>query len=107
MGSVKDNTLALCLVGNLCTDKKIIGNHFVKFFTDKVKTLGNITDWPTYPELREVTNPLQFTAKELNKALKKVKNKKCYGPNGIPLKIAKDVCNSFKSEMLNLFNSYT
>ncbi len=50
-------------------------------------------------------HPLKFNREDLRKVLKQIKNKRCYGLDNLPLKVAKDYCEVFPDEALKLFNS--
>ncbi len=73
-------------------EPKAIAQMFADFFDDKVRKLAKL-DLNPVPNLHlhKPRTPI-FSMEDLTTGLKKVKNKKCYGMDGIPLRVAKDFC---------------
>jgi len=93
MMGIKDEEKIKIKVGdNLLENEKDIADQFANFFLKKVLNLqgqSNILDetlpMPFNGEYES------FTIDEIQKAAKSLRSKKCYGKDGIPLKIIKDI----------------
>jgi hypothetical protein len=99
------NSLELCGPnGDTISDPEMLTEMFFNFVKDKVINLAHSI--PEDPE-RPLTsnNHLVFSLEELQEALKNIKSKHCYGFNGIPLRIAKDLSTSLPQRTLEYFNS--
>jgi len=89
--------------GQIIRDQNKISNMFVEFFVSKVKGLEekgnpdpNLNTPLTYTE-----DVRPFTVDEIKKSLR---NKKCYGLDGIPLKIVKDIARQKPDLILDAMN---
>lgn len=51
-------------------------------------------------------NPIVFTKEDLSRTLKLIKSKRCFGVDGLPLKVAKDFCEMHADHVIELFNHY-
>jgi len=90
--------------GQSLIDKKIIAESFAAFFLAKVNNLKSMI-----PEMDVATPPPtapNITIPEIAKAAKKLKNKKCSGPDGIPLIIIKDIGKYAPSLLLSIMNDF-
>lgn len=90
--------------GNISTDHQLIAEQFSKFFLDKVNGLKTVL--PDQKRAEPFRSEANITVDEIIKAAKKLKNKKCSGPDGIPLIIIKDIGRYAPWLVLDLLNSF-
>jgi len=107
LGNRKSNAIALSIDNKIVTDPIVLAAAFRDFFIEKVKNLAGIDEWSDTRENEPTPNPITFNQEDLSKALKEIKNKKCFGPDMIPLKVAKDFCELYPDLAIGLFNEYS
>jgi hypothetical protein len=79
---------------------------FSDFFLKKVNMLSNTDTHPLRNlGLQPARNPLVFSQVSLEKVLKELKPKKCYGTDEIPLLLARDVSKLYPEALLQLLNN--
>jgi len=102
-GKNESNKIILKHQGKITEDRKEIADIFVNFFTKKVEnlTIGAIAD-QTYTH--QGNDYINITETEIKKAGSKLKNKKCHGPDGIPLRIIKDLAVNAPELLINHLN---
>ena len=98
-----DNEWSINNNGTSITQSQEIAELFVDYFQQKVINLAGTL--PGRPQVHSTGPPLQFTLKELEETLARIKSKHCYGPNGIPLRIVKDYCTILPKQALDLLNN--
>ncbi len=92
--------------GTLNTNEAVIGKRFLDFFRGKVYDLARLHEAPLETlNLRKPNSPLSYNGVDLLRALKEVKNKRCYGSDKLPLSVAKDLCRAYPTECMVLFNN--
>jgi len=86
-------------------NKKEIADTFVKFFKEKVDklTINAVQDEPYQVTASEY---LDINEEEIIKAGKKLRNKKCFGPDGVPLRIIKDMAIMAPQILVNHLNMF-
>jgi len=105
LGKSYGKSTKLMINGNIEVDPLTIGRTFRDFFIGKVLKLADLERKPIIlGSIEENQNPLVFTKDELRDALRKLKNKKCYGVDNIPLKMAKDYATLYENETLEMLN---
>jgi len=82
-------------------DSTSLANCFASFFESKVQQLSN--DTQPYQWMRSM-NHVQFNEADLKRALKTYKKKLSSGPDGIPMKLIKDLTEFLMPETLALMN---
>jgi len=95
--------------GSLTSNEKEISEMFVDFFSEKVKKLSGLTqdEWESeWIPRQEPSSYLDITTDDIIKASKLLKSKKCYGPDGIPLRIIKDIGTLAPELIVNSFNLF-
>jgi len=87
------------------TDGHELAEIFAKFFTEKVNKLARLDARPINNIIKiKPLHPIEFTLDDLKSALKQIKNKKCHGTDGLPLKLIKDFVALYPNLVLELFN---
>jgi len=84
LGKSYGKSTKLMINGNIEVDPLTIRKNFRDFFIGKVLKLANLESKPIMlGSIEENQNPLVFTMDELRDALRKLKNKKCYGVDNL------------------------
>jgi len=105
LGKTSDREIRLQNGNSIITDEQELSELFANFFVDKVLRLANLEQNPIrIQNPNENCDPIVFSLDDLTKSLKKIKSKKCYGIDNIPLNMAKDFARIFPNETLSLFN---
>jgi hypothetical protein len=90
--------------GAILSNLEDLANCFAGFFRDKVKKLAH--DEIKTIKLSTPENPVYFSLQELQQVFKMVKGKKCFGPDGIPQNLLKDVYEAMPVTILNIINRF-
>jgi len=106
MKSVQEN-LKTKIEDEILEDNLRIANAFAKFFVDKVEKLKVNIPLPETIQNDIVLHYLDITENDISKAAKLLKNKKCFGPDEIPLRIIKDIGKNAPEILVNHFNIFT
>jgi len=108
-GRQETKPMKLVVNGSEVSSAKDIANHFVNFFTKKVEDLVERNPLQQIPPIdQEVDDQdlITFTIEDVKKAASKLKNKKCYGSDEIPLKIVKDLARVDPELLLAQMNNF-
>lgn len=81
-----------------------IANCFADFFKDKVQKLSSAE--VTEINLSTPTKPMRFSLQELERVFKNISSKKCFGTDGIPQNLLKDVFKCIPTTVLNIVNKF-
>jgi len=82
--------------GSIIRDQRTLAEKFAKFFHEKVINYMNSSAETVQRPENQTDAPLEgltFTCEEIKKAAGKLKNKKCYGSDILPLKVIKNIAN--------------
>lgn len=99
-----DKKLELKTQNGIITDSSELSDIFANFFKDKVINLAQTMPGRPMAAGHGPPVPATFSLQDLEKALKKVKSKHCFGIDGVPLRIAKDFCLLMPNIALGFFN---
>jgi hypothetical protein len=108
VGKNGQSELHLELNGNRIRDPKVLAEEFKNFFINKVNDLAKLEENPIESyNPNVITESISFSGDDLQKALKTIKNKKCFGTDGVPLVVAKDFVKCNPELALRIFNNAT
>ena len=86
------------------SDSQELANIFANFFSEKVAALSHEKTMKI--TLEKPTNPITFTAEEVDKVIKQIKQKRSHGMDGICQNIMKDGYSCIKISILNTINDF-
>lgn len=91
-------------LGTCFSDPKDTANCFAEFFKNKVEKLSQ--DPVSFINLVAPTRPLKFSLQELEKVMKGITGKKCFGPDGVPQNLLKDTFGCIPVTLLDICNGF-
>jgi hypothetical protein len=106
LGRHSQNDLMLIMNDQQISNDLLLTGLFADFFVGKVERLSKLDLNP----LREIGlqpahNPLVFDVSILEKVIQKIKLKKCYGTDNVPLILARDLISLNLDAMLQVMNN--
>jgi len=103
MGQTDGGLNKIVIDNETISDKKLIADHFVGMFTKKVDDLLGVYN-PSEVEKLDDSDFVPFTIEEINKGLKRLSNKKCWGMDSLPCSFIKEMGEICVPYLLRLFN---